>query len=377
MALFKGVGMGFEFEILATDGNARAGILHTPHGAIPTPVYAPVGTQATVKALSPRDLQELQTTLVLANTYHLHLRPTETLIQQLGGLHHFMGWHGPILTDSGGFQVFSLTEINQIDDEGVTFQSHIDGSKKRLTPEVSIQIQEALGADIIMCFDQCPPPRDRDIVQKALERTHKWAIRCQEAHPDNTVQALFGIIQGGIFQDLRAKSAEFLCGLDFPGYAIGGLAVGETKQEQYRALDYTLPLMPQNKPRYLMGVGDPDDLAEAITRGVDIFDCVTPTRIARHGAALTSQGRINLKNSVYREESSPLEEGCTCYCCQHFSRAYVRHLAITRELLGHYLLSMHNVHFLIQHVQQMRQAILDGNLRDYTTSFLRRYLQRH
>lgn len=368
--------MTFKFEILATDGNARAGILHTPHGAIPTPVYAPVGTQATVKALAPRDLHELQTTLVLANTYHLHLRPGEELVHQFGGLHQFMGWQGPILTDSGGFQVFSLTEINQIDDEGVTFQSHIDGSKKRLTPEISIQIQEALGADIIMCFDQCPPPRDRAIVQQALDRTHRWAQRCQVAHPDNSQQALFGIIQGGIFQDLRAKSAEFLCGLDFPGYAIGGLAVGESKHEQYRALDFTLPLMPSDKPRYLMGVGDPDDLAEAITRGVDIFDCVTPTRIARHGAALTSDGRLHLKNAAYRTESIPLEVGCTCYCCQNFSRAYVRHLAITRELLGHYLLSLHNVHFIIQHVQRMRQAIMNGTLRDYTDAFLRRYLQR-
>lgn len=368
--------MAFHFEILATHGSARAGILHTPHGAIPTPVYAPVGTQATVKAIPPRDLHELQTTLVLANTYHLHLRPGEELIQQMGGLHQFMGWQGPILTDSGGFQVFSLTEINQIDDDGVTFQSHIDGSKKRLTPEISIQIQETLGADIIMCFDQCPPPRDRVMVQKAVERTHHWAVRCQQAHPDNSVQALFGIVQGGIFRDLRAKSAEFLSRLNFPGYAIGGLAVGETKAEQYQMLDVTLPLLPVDKPRYLMGVGDPDDLAEAITRGVDIFDCVTPTRIARHGAALTHEGRLNLKNMQYRTQSEPIESDCTCYCCQNFSRAYIRHLAITRELLGHYLLSIHNVHFLIQHVSRMRQAILDGNLREYTDAFLKRYLQR-
>lgn len=365
--------MVFDFEVLATDGLARAGILHTPHGDIPTPVFCPVGTQATVKAIPPRDLHELNATLILANTYHLHLRPGEDLVQEMGGLHRFMGWDGPILTDSGGFQVFSLTEINRIDEDGVTFRSHIDGGMRRLTPEIAMTIQECLGADIIMCFDQCPPPKDRPAVEKAVERTHHWAVRCREAHPDDTVQALFGIVQGGIFEDLRTKSAEFLTGLDFPGYAVGGLAVGESKPEQYHTLDFTVPLLPADKPRYLMGVGDPDDLAEAIPRGIDIFDCVMPTRIARHGSALTHAGRINLRNMQYRAQHEPIETGCTCYACRHFSRAYLRHLVITKEILGHYLLSLHNVHFLLEHVRRMREAILNGRLRSYTEVFLERY----
>lgn len=365
--------MSFTFEILATDGQARAGVFHTPHGPIPTPVYAPVGTQATVKAVPPRDLHELGASLVLSNTYHLHLRPGEDLVAEMGGLHAFMGWDGPMLTDSGGFQVFSLTEINEIDDEGVTFRSHIDGSKRRLTPERSMQIQEALGADIIMCFDQCPPPTDRGIVEQAVKRTHRWAERCRTAHADDSQQALFGIVQGGIFADLRAASAEFLQTLDFPGYAIGGLAVGETKPEMYRTLDETIPLITTSKPRYLMGVGDPDDLAEGISRGIDIFDCVMPTRIARHGAALSHDGRMSLRNAQYRAQNRPLEDECSCYTCQHFSRAYLRHLVITKELLGHYLLSIHNLHFLIEHVRRMREAIFAGRLQQYTQDFLKRY----
>jgi len=367
--------MAFKFEIIATDGAARAGILHTPHGDIPTPVFAPVGTQATVKAIPPRDLKtDLQAALILANTYHLHLRPGEDLVKEMGGLHHFMGWDGPILTDSGGFQVFSLTEINEIDDDGVTFRSHLDGSRKRLTPEISMQIQQDLGADIIMCFDQCPPPNQREIVEAAVERTHQWAIRCREAHPSDAVQALFGIVQGGIYPDLRQQSVDFLQKLDFPGYAVGGLAVGETKQEMYHTLDFTMPLMPDDKPRYLMGVGDPDDLAEAISRGVDVFDCVMPTRIARHGAALTHQGRINMRNTRYTRQNMPIEAGCDCYCCQNFSRAYLRHLVVTKELLGHYLLSIHNVHFLIRHVQRMREAIIEQRLAQYVRQFLSDYL---
>lgn len=365
--------MSFTFEILATEGQARAGVFHTPHGPIPTPVYAPVGTQATVKAVPPRDLHDLGASLVLSNTYHLHLRPGEDLVAEMGGLHAFMGWDGPMLTDSGGFQVFSLTEINDIDDEGVTFRSHIDGSKRRLTPERSMQIQEALGADIIMCFDQCPPPTDRAVVEEAVKRTHRWAERCRSAHPDDSRQALFGIVQGGIFADLRAASAEFLQTLDFPGYAIGGLAVGETKLEMYRTLDETVPLITASKPRYLMGVGDPDDLAEGISRGIDIFDCVMPTRIARHGAALSHDGRISLRNAQYRAQNRPLEDDCACYTCQHFSRAYLRHLVIAKELLGHYLLSIHNLHFLIEHVRRMREAIFAGRLQQYTQNFLKRY----
>ncbi|MAU09093.1 MAG: tRNA guanosine(34) transglycosylase Tgt [Anaerolineaceae bacterium] len=367
--------MAFEFEIIATDGHARAGILHTPHGDIPTPCFAPVGTQATVKAVPPRDLHELHASLVLANTYHLHLRPGEDLVQKMGGLHEFMQWDGPILTDSGGFQVFSLTQINKIDDEGVTFRSHIDGSQHRLTPESSMAIQEALGADIIMAFDQCPPPTDRETVEKAVARTHAWAARCREAHPDDSKQALFGIVQGGVFPDLREESAKFIQSLDLKGYAIGGLAVGETKAEQYATLEQTLQFMTDDRPRYLMGVGDPDDLCEDITRGIDIFDCVIPTRLARHGAAFTFDGRVNMKNARFKEDERPVivDDGFESYS-QNFSRAYLRHLMVAKELLGYHLLSLNNIAFLITHVQNMRQAIIEGRLAQYTDSFLKRYL---
>lgn len=366
--------MSFYFEIVKTQGKARAGVFHTPHGDIPTPVFAPVGTQATVKAVPPRDLQEIGAALVLANTYHLHLRPGDELVRDMGGLHSFMGWHGPILTDSGGFQVFSLAEINKIDDDGVTFRSHLDGSKRRLTPERSIAIQENLGADIIMCFDQCSNPTDRDTLVTAVRRTSAWAARCRAAHPNSTQQALFGIVQGGIFEDLRAESAATLRELDFPGYAIGGLAVGETKAEMYQTLDFTAPMLPDDKPRYLMGVGDPDDLVQAVLRGVDIFDCVTPTRLARHGAALTKDGRINMRGLTYATDRRPVDPGCACYCCQHFTRAYLRHLVKANEILGAYLLSIHNIHFLLDHMRAIRTAILDDRLPEYADEFLRRYL---
>jgi queuine tRNA-ribosyltransferase len=367
--------MSFYFEIIKTQGHSRAGILHTPHGSIPTPVFAPVGTQATVKAVPPRDLCELKVSLILANTYHLHLRPGDELIRELNGLHDFMAWPGPILTDSGGFQVFSMAEINRIDEQGVTFRSHLDGSSHRLTPEGSMQIQENLGADIIMCFDQCPIPTDRQIVENAVARTSAWAARCREAHADDSKQALFGIVQGGIFEDLRAQSADFLRGLDFPGYAIGGLAVGETKPEMYMALDFITPMLPHDKPRYLMGVGEPEDLAQGVMAGVDIFDCVMPTRIARHGAALTQEGRINMRNLSYATDKSPLDEGCDCYACQHFSKAYIRHLVRAGEILGAYLLTIHNIRFLVHHMEAMRSAILEGDLSDYVNGFRQRYLQ--
>ena len=367
--------MTFSFETVATFGQARAGVFHTPHGPLPTPVFAPVGTQGTVKAVLPRDLKELGATLVLANTYHLHLRPGDDLVRDLGGLHRFMQWDGPILTDSGGFQVFSLTEINHIDEDGVTFRSHIDGSKHRFTPEFSIQIQQNLGADIIMCFDQCPTPRDRAVVEAAVKRTTDWARRCREVHPDDTQQALFGIVQGGIFEDLRAQSAAALQPLNFPGYAIGGLAVGETKAEMYETLDHTLPLLPADKPRYLMGVGEPDDLVEAIARGVDIFDCVIPTRLARHGTAMTAYGRLNLRNLEHARSDQPLDSTCDCYTCKHFSRAYLRHLAKAKEILGHMLLSMHNIHFLVHHAKAMRTAIIEGTLPGYREMFLRQYFE--
>ncbi|MCU0463694.1 MAG: tRNA guanosine(34) transglycosylase Tgt [Anaerolineae bacterium] len=366
----------FTFEVIATDGAARAGVFHTPHGDIPTPVFAPVGTQATVKAVMPRDLKDIPAPLILANTYHLHLRPTSELVREMGGLHRFMGWDGPILTDSGGFQVFSLASINKIDDDGVTFQSHIDGSRHRFTPESSINIQENLGADIIMAFDECPVPTDRAIVERAVRRTTAWAQRCREAHPDDSTQALFGIIQGGVFPDLRAKSAEEIQAIGFPGYAVGGLAVGESKADMYRTLDHTVPLMAANKPRYLMGVGEADDLVEAVSRGIDIFDCVMPTRVARHGAALTPEGRVNVKKQAWARDERPIQDGCTCYACQNFSRAYIRHLHKAEELLGHTLLSLHNITFLIRHMEQIRSAIIEGRLREYAKAFLDLYLHR-
>ncbi len=366
--------MTFYFEVLKTQGRARAGIFHTPHGPIPTPVFAPVGTQATVKAVLPRDLREAGASLVLSNTYHLHLRPGSDLVRDMGGLHRFMGWSGPILTDSGGFQVFSLARINRIDDDGVTFQSHIDGSRHRFTPEVSTAIQENLGADIIMAFDQCPMPTDRGIVEAAVERTTAWARRSREAHPDDSHQALFGINQGGIFPDLRARSAEALRAIGFPGYAIGGLAVGETKEAMYETLGVTVPLLPDDKPRYLMGVGVADDLTQAVMRGVDIFDCVMPTRIARHGAAMTPEGNLNLKNLAHARDERPIDPTCNCYCCQNFTRAYLRHLVKANEILGHTLLSVHNIRFLIRHVEAMRRAIFEGTLPEYADTFLQRYL---
>ena len=366
--------MSFDFEIVATDGNARAGILHTPHGDIPTPVFAPVGTSGSVKAVPPRDLKELEVNLILSNTYHLFLRPGDSLVRDMGGLHEFMNWDGPILTDSGGFQVFSLTEINKIDAEGVTFRSHLDGSVKRLDPQRSMEIQENLGADIIMAFDQCPVPDDREEVEAAVERTHRWLESCRVAHPDDDRQALFGIVQGGIFPDLREKSARFVTDMDLKGYAIGGLAVGESKAEMYATLDHMLPCMPANKPRYLMGVGEPDDLVEGILRGVDIFDCVIPTRLARHGAAFTHQGRINLRNAQYKLDESSIDPRLDNYASE-FSRGYIRHLVVAKELLAHYLLSLHNIDFLVRHVENMRRAIIAGQLKDYAAEFLPRYLR--
>lgn len=366
--------MSFEFELLATDpeSGARAGLFHTPHGVVSTPVFAPVGTQATVKALRPRDLHELGATLILSNTYHLYLRPGDERIRELGGLHKFMGWDGPILTDSGGFQVFSLSETREIDADGVTFQSHIDGSYHRFTPEKSIEIQENLGADVIMAFDECPPPTDYDYVEKSLERTHSWAVRCVEAKRRDD-QALFGIVQGGVFRDLRERSAEFLLELDFPGYAIGGLAVGETKAQMHAVLEWMNPVLPAHKPRYLMGVGTPQDLVNGVMRGVDIFDCVLPTRLARHGATWIKGERLNLRNARFRDDPEPLDASCDCYTCTHFSRAYLNHLVRTNEILGHILLTTHNVYFLINLAKRMRQAILDGEFAPFAHEYLSHY----
>jgi len=359
----------FSFELQAEDGKARAGVFHTPHGSIQTPVFAPVGTQATVKGLTPEQLISLNAQMLLANTYHLYLRPGDELIADLGGLHNFMNWQKPILTDSGGFQVFSLGEINKITDDGVKFQSHIDGSYHTLTPEKSIQIQENLGADIIMCFDECPDPYDREYNESAMDRTHKWATRCKNAKRRSD-QALFGIVQGGIFSDLRIQSAEFITNLGFPGNAIGGLSVGEKKTEMLEILDIVPDHLPANKPRYLMGVGTPLDFVQGVARGIDIFDCVNPTRLARHKTAITRTGRINITKKIYERDPASLEENCSCYACQNYSRAYIRHLVRANEILGSVLLSIHNLHVLIDLSTTIRAAILEGEFQSFTEDFL-------
>jgi queuine tRNA-ribosyltransferase len=362
----------FVFRLQATDGGARAGIYSTPHGMLSTPVFAPVGTLGTVKAVSPRDLIDVGASLVLANTYHLYLRPGDGLIRDLGGLHAFMGWEGPILTDSGGFQVWSLGSNSQVSNDGVTFRSHLDGSLHQFTPERSIAIQQNLGADIIMCFDELADPDDYAYSQVALERTHRWAERCLAAWETSDSQALFGIVQGGIFDDLRQVSARTLGAMDFPGYAIGGLSVGESKEEMYHTLEVVNPLLPANKPRYLMGVGTIKDLIHGVSRGIDIFDCVLPTRIARHGAALTQSGQINIRNAQYERDGQPLDPQCDCYACQHFTRAYIRHLSKSNEILASTLLSIHNLRVLIRLTEEMRAAIVDGSFQSYAAETLGR-----
>jgi queuine tRNA-ribosyltransferase len=358
----------FSFNVIAQQGRSRAAVFRTSHGDLQTPIFAPVGTQATVKSVTPAQLHELGASLVLANTYHLYLRPGDELIAQLGGLHQFMGWSQPMLTDSGGFQVFSLADSRKIDEDGVTFRSHIDGSTQRLTPEKSIAIQEHLGADIIMAFDECAPPNDRSYNERAMARTHAWAERCLQAktRPD---QALFGIVQGGVFADLRQESAQFIASLGFPGHAIGGLSVGETKTEMHAMLEVIDAVLPEDKPRYLMGVGSPEDLVNGVLRGVDIFDCVLPTRLARHNTAITRRGKLNLVNAYYRQDQSPIDTGCTCYTCQHFTRAYLRHLVIAKEMLSSTLLSLHNLHTLLQLMRDLRQSILDGRITSFAAEF--------
>ncbi len=351
---------------------ARAGTFSTPHGDIPLPAFAPVGTQATVKTLTPDELEALGATLILCNTYHLYLRPGIEVVSRLGGLHRFMGWSRPILTDSGGFQVFSLAGLRTVDDEGVTFRSHIDGSTHRFTPESTIAAQEALGADIIMCLDECAPPLDRTYNERAVERTHRWAVRCREAQT-RTDQALFGIVQGGVFADLRRQSARFLTALDFPGYAIGGLSVGESKAEMHATLEVVVPLLPANKPRYLMGVGSPEDLLEGVSRGIDLFDCVLPTRVARNGGLFTHRGRINIRSARFAEDPSPIEEGCSCYTCRHFSRAYLRHLFKAEEILGLRLATLHNLHFVLQLMADIRESILQERFSSFKDEFLHHY----
>ncbi|HEX9384915.1 MAG TPA: tRNA guanosine(34) transglycosylase Tgt [Anaerolineales bacterium] len=350
----------FEFQITAKNNRARTGIFTTPHGELLTPVFAPVGTQATVKTLTPAQVKELGAMLVLSNTYHLYLRPGDDVIAGLGGLHRFMRWPYPMLTDSGGFQVFSLAQTRQIDDEGVTFKSHIDGSTHRFTPQRSIRIQENLGADIIMAFDECSDPNDHEYSKLAMERTHRWAEICLKSKRRGD-QALFGIVQGGVQADLRAASATFIASLDTPGIAIGGLSVGETKQEMHDTLDVVTPLLPENKPRYLMGVGTPEDLINGVLRGIDIFDCVLPTRLARHHSAFAPEGRLNLMNATFARDEGPIDETCDCYSCKTFTRAYIRHLIVAKELLAGTLLSIHNLRALIRLMEQIRTYIANGS----------------
>lgn len=366
----------FSFELLHKQESARAGVFTTPHGDIFTPVFAPVGTQATVKAVTPEQLQQTGASLVLANTYHLYLRPGADLIAEHGGLHNFMQWSGPMLTDSGGFQVFSLSAIRKVDDEGVTFKSHIDGSMHRLTPEFSVAVQEKLGADIIMAFDECAVPDDLEYNRRSMARTHAWLERCVTART-RADQALFGIVQGGIFPELRRESAQFVSSLDLPGVAIGGLSVGETKEQMHDILEVVDPLLPQDKPRYLMGVGSPEDLINGVMRGVDIFDCVLPTRLARHQAAFTQTGRVNLMNSINTRSFAPIDEGCQCYTCRNFTRAYLRHLIIAKEMLASTLISIHNIQFLITLMGDARQSILDGTFDTFAAAFLERYQPNH
>ena len=358
----------FDFTITARNNRARTGTFSTPHGTLQTPVFAPVGTQATVKTLTPAQVADLGATLVLSNTYHLYLRPGEDLIAEFGGLHRFMKWPRPMLTDSGGFQVFSLAQTRQIDDDGVTFKSHIDGSTHRFTPERSIRIQENLGADIIMAFDECSDPNDHAYSRIAMERTHRWAERSLRAKR-RADQALFAIVQGGVNPDLRAESAKFIASLGTPGIAIGGLSVGETKQEMHDMLDVVVPLLPENKPRYLMGVGTPEDLINGVARGIDIFDCVLPTRLARHHSAFAPEGRLNMMNAAFARDASPIDEACDCYTCRNYSRAYLRHLFKSGEILASRLNTFHNLHYYLSLMRRIRAAVESGTYARFLADF--------
>ncbi len=360
---------GFELTIHARDGRARRATLATPHGDVALPAFMPVGTLGAVKSLSPDELAALDYRLVLANTYHLMLRPGHETIRRLGCLHRFMGWDGAILTDSGGFQVFSLAALRSVDDDGVTFRSHLDGSAWRLTPEKAVAIQEDLGADIAMCLDECPPGQaDHARAKAAVERTTAWAARCRGSRRRDD-QAIFGIVQGGVFEDLRARSLEDIVGLDFPGYAVGGLSVGEQKADTRRVADFCLSRLPEDRPRYLMGIGAPEDLVEGVVMGADMFDCVLPTRNARNGQALTRRGALNVRNAAYAEDPRPIEEGCACPACRRFSRAYVRHLFLAKEILAHRLLTLHNLAYVQGLMAGLRQAVATGGLAAFREDF--------
>jgi len=397
----------FSFSVEAQDAASRAGVFSTPHGEIQTPAFVAVGTQATVKSLAPSELQEIGAQALLANTYHLMLRPGAETVKKLGGLHRFMGWNGPVVTDSGGFQVFSLgwgithgvgkiggifpeeadravrikdaeearPRLCEIDDGGVTFRSHIDGTLERLTPERSMEIQEALGADIIFAFDECTSPlHDYAYTRQAMERTHRWARQCLQAKTRDD-QALFGIVQGGEFRDLREESARVIGGMQFGGFGIGG-ALGKKKSDMHMILDTVIPFLPQDKPRHLLGIGEPEDIFDAVERGIDLFDCVIPTRLARHGVALTKDGKLVLSHRAFSEDSRALEEHCPCYACKEFSRAYLAHLIRTNEILGLRLLSIHNLHFIFKLMRDIRASIVNGAFQDFKREFLEYYYQK-
>ncbi len=353
--------------------HARTGIMQTAHGAFETPVFMPVGTQGTVKALTPRDLKEAGSEIILSNTYHLYIRPGMDIIKSFQGLHRFMGWDGPILTDSGGFQVFSLSRMREITEDGASFRSHFDGEEIVLTPEKVMDIQEAIGSDIAMIFDECPPPtRDRKKIQESLERTLRWSERAKKYHRMKS-QALFGIVQGGVFEDLRKMSLERTVGIGFDGYALGGLAVGEAREETVGVFEKILPLLPQEKPRYLMGIGTPLDFLDAIEQGGDMFDCVNPTRYGRNGGAFTSTGMVVVRNAKYQTDERPVDEACACYCCSNFSRGYIRHLLNAGEMLGGQLLSIHNVYFFVQFVRAIRQKIREGKFPEFKKNFINQF----
>ncbi|MBI2910412.1 MAG: tRNA guanosine(34) transglycosylase Tgt [Chloroflexi bacterium] len=381
----------FSFELITSASGARAGLIRTPHGEIPTPAFMPVGSQGTVKTVAPDELKDLGAKIILGNTYHLYLRPGVEVIEKAGGLHRFMGWDGPILTDSGGFQVFSLGHLRRLSEDGALFRSHIDGSEHLLTPEKAIDIQHALGADIIMPLDECPPHDALPAaVRSALERTYRWAERCRKhwiprtevrgiglsgdvRQHDEPTQALFGIVQGGLDAAMRRESAEGMVSLGFDGYGLGGLSLGEAKEVTYRIIEETAPFLPEDKPRYLMGVGSPEDLVEAVARGIDMFDCVLQTRVARNGAFLTKRGRLNIRNAQFREHFGPIEDGCDCYTCRHFTAAYLHHLFRCEELLAYRLATLHNLRFTVRFMEDMRRAILDGSFESFRAGFLHDY----
>lgn len=369
--------MVVNYELVAEDRKtgARAGLLHTPHGVFKTPMFMPVGTQATVKTVTPEELEEMGSQIILSNTYHLFLRPGTELIHEAGELHRFMNWNKGILTDSGGFQVFSLGAMRKITEEGVYFRSFLDGSKQFLSPEISIRAQEDLGSDIAMAFDECIPyPADYEYARKSTERTTRWAERCIKAH-QRTDRGIFGIIQGGMYKDLRKQSAMEISSLPFDGVAVGGLSVGEPHDLMYDILEETIQWMPKGKARYLMGVGTPDCLVEGVARGVDMFDCVFPTRVARNGMAMIHTGRMNMKNKQYERDFRPIEESCGCYTCRNYTRAYIRHLYKSEELLAFRLVTIHNLYFLLQFMRDMREAIVQGNFSEFREHFMEHYKQ--